>query len=64
MVNSVVRYNQNLTVTCLSAMFSALIEVTAFINETQVFMYDNSNFIINPQYIYIYLQVYTFKHVK
>ena len=40
-------------------MFSSLIEVTAFINETQVFMYDNSNFIINP--LFIYLQVYTFK---
>ena len=29
-------------------MFSSLIEIIAFINETQVFMYDNSNFIYNP----------------
>ena len=36
-------------VTCISAMFSSLSVVIAFINETQVFMYDNSNFINNPQ---------------
>ena len=29
-------------------MFSSLIEIIAFINEMQVFMYDNSNFIYNP----------------
>ena len=33
--------------------------VITFINETQLFMYDNSNFIINPQY----LQVYTYRDV-
>ena len=42
-------------------MISSLIEVIAFINETQVFMYDNSNFIINPQYIYKYVHS---KHVE
>ena len=46
------------SVSCSSAMFSSLIEVIAFINETQVFMYDNSNFIYESS---IYLQVYTFK---
>ena len=37
-------------------MFSSLIEVTALFNETQVFMYDNSNFIINPLFTIIYIQ--------
>ena len=36
--------------------FSSLIEVIAFINETQVFMYDNSNFIINPLFTNMYIQ--------
>ena len=36
-------------------MISSLIEVITFLIETQVFMYDNSNFIINPQYIYKYI---------
>ena len=40
-------------------MFRSLIEVAAFINETQIFMYDNSNFIINPQYRYIYKYIHS-----
>ena len=49
------------TVTCSSAMFKSLIDVITFINETQVFMYDKSNFITNPQYIYKYIHS---KHVE
>ena len=37
-------------------MFSSLIEVTALFNETQAFMYDNSNFIINPLFTSMYIQ--------
>ena len=48
-------------VTCSSAMFKSLINVIAFINEIQVLMYDKSNFIINPQYIYKYIHS---KHVE
>ena len=29
-------------------MFSSIIEIITYINEMQVFMYDNSNFIYNP----------------
>ena len=39
----------------LSAAFKSLFNVTAFINETQVLIYDKSNFIINPQSIYKYV---------
>ena len=42
-------------------MFKSLIDVIAFINEMQVLMYDKSNFIINPQYIYKYIHS---KHVE
>ena len=48
-------------VTCLSAMFKSLIDVITFISEMQVFMYDKSNFIVNPQYIYKYIHS---KHVE
>ena len=50
-------YKMLLGVTCSSAMFKSLIDVIAFINETQVLMYDKSNFIINPQYIYKYIYI-------
>ena len=43
------------TVIDLSAVFKSLFDVTAFINETQVFICDKSNFIINPQSIYKYV---------
>ena len=36
-------------------MFSSLIAVIAFINETQVYIYDNSNFIYNPLIFYKYV---------
>ena len=39
----------------LSAAFKSLFNVTTFINETQVLIYDTSNFIINPQSIYKYV---------
>ena len=38
-----------------SAAFKSLFIVTAFMNETQVLIYDKSNFIINPQSIYEYV---------
>ena len=44
-----------MTVIDLSAAFKSLFNVTAFINETQVLIYDKSNFIINPQSIYKYV---------
>ena len=44
-----------MTVIDLSAVFKSLFNVTAFINETQVLIYDKSNFIINPQSIYKYV---------
>ena len=37
-----------MSISCTIAMFNSLIEVIAFINEMQVFIYDNSNFIYNP----------------
>ena len=37
-------------------MFKSLIDVIAFINETQVFICDNSNFINNPLYTSMYIQ--------
>ena len=38
-----------------SAAFKSLLNVTTLINETQVLIYDKSNFIINPQSIYKYV---------
>ena len=38
-----------------SAVLKSLFNVTTFINQTQVFIYDKSNFIINPLYIYKYV---------
>ena len=38
-----------------SAAFKSLFNVTAFMNETKVLIYDKSNFIINPQSIYKYV---------
>ena len=38
----------HMCVTCSSSVFISLIIVITFINETQVFMYDNSNYINNP----------------
>ena len=38
-----------------SAALKSLFDVTAFINETQVFICDKSNFIINPQSINKYV---------
>ena len=43
------------TVIDLTAVVKSLFNVTAFINETQVLIYDKSNFIINPQSIYKYV---------
>ena len=43
-------------VTCSSVILKSLIDVIAFINETQVFICDNSNFINNPLYISMYIQ--------
>ena len=40
----------------LSAAFKSVFNVTTFINETQVLIYDKFNFIINPQSIYKYVQ--------
>ena len=45
-----------MTVIDLSAAFKSLFNVTTFINETQVLIYDKFNFIINPQSIYKYVQ--------
>ena len=45
-----------MTVIDWSAAFKSLFNVTAFINETQVLIYDKFNFIINPQSIYKYVQ--------
>ena len=39
----------------LSVAFKSLFNVTTFINETQVHIFDKSNFIINPQSIYKYV---------
>ena len=36
--------------------FKSSINVTAFINETQVFIHDKSNFINNPLYTSMYIQ--------
>ena len=44
-----------MTVIDWSAAFKSLFNVTAFINETQVLIYDKFNFIINPQSIYKYV---------
>ena len=38
-----------------SAALKSLFDVTAFINDTQVFICNKSNFIINPQSIYKYV---------
>ena len=38
------------------AAHKSLLTVTAFINETQVFICDNSNFINNPLYTSMYIQ--------
>ena len=38
-----------------SAAFKSSLNVTALINETQILIYDKSNFIINPQSIYMYV---------
>ena len=38
-------------------MYSSLIKVIALVNEMQVFMYDNSNFICNPHlFTIMYIQ--------
>ena len=44
------------TVIDSSTAFKSLFNVTAFIKETQVLIYDKFNFIINPQSIYKYVQ--------
>ena len=44
-----------MTVIDSSAAFKSLFNVTAFINEIQVLIYDKSNFIIYPQSIYKYV---------
>ena len=44
-----------MAVTDSSALHKFLFNVTAFINETQFFMNDNSNFIKNPLSIYKYV---------
>ena len=44
-----------MTVIDWSAAFKSLFNVTTFMNETQVLIYDKCNFIINPQSIYKYV---------
>ena len=46
-----------MTVIDSSAAFKSLFNVTTFIKETQVLIYDKFNFIINPQSIYKYEQL-------
>ena len=53
-----------MTVIDWSAAFKSLFNVTAFINETQVLIYDKFNFIINPQSIYKYVHSSCIKHMK
>ena len=43
-------------VTCSSVIFKSLINVITFINETQVFICDKSNFIYNPLCTSAYIQ--------
>ena len=53
-----------MTVIDWSAAFKSLFNVTTFINEKQVLIYDKFNFIINPQSIYKYVHSSCIKHMK
>ena len=52
------------TVIDWSAAFKSLFNVTTFINEQQVLIYDKFKFIINPQSIYKYVHSSCIKHMK